>query len=144
MITLIFLIFIPFALWSSWKTIQRAKASSAWPGVTGTITAAERKKVLLRSQPRVTYSYAVNGKSFTGQRISFATAMPPKETDAILARYPVGQTVPVHYAPENPAEAVLEPGNNRNVSAQFRMLLICFVIVVIVNIVRFYFDSAAM
>ena len=91
MLQLIFLIIFPFALWKAWKNIQMAKASTGWPTVSGTITASETAKVMFRKQPRVTYSYSVNGAPFTGNRISFAGGYPPKETDAILSRYPVGR-----------------------------------------------------
>jgi hypothetical protein len=115
MLTLIFLIFFPFAIWNAWRTIQTAKASASWPTTTGTITVSETVKRMFRPQPRVSYSYAVDGKPYTGRRISFAAAVPPKETPSVLARYPVGQTVTVQYAPDKPSESVLEPGSNRNV-----------------------------
>ena len=137
MLTLIFLIAFPFALWKAWKNIQMAKASTAWPTVNGAVTASERAKVMFRKQPRVTYSYSVNGAPLTGQRISFAGGHPPRETDAILNRYPVGQEVVVAYAPDNPAEATLETGSNRQVTAQLRILLICFVLIVLVNVLSF-------
>jgi len=65
MLTLIFLIAFPFALWSAWKNVQRAKASANWPTVKGTVTASEGVKKMFRKQPRVTYSYSVNGAPFT-------------------------------------------------------------------------------
>ena len=134
MLTLIFLIFFPFAIWNAWRTIQTAKASASWPTTEGTVTASDTVKQMFRAQPRVSYSYTVDGKPYTGRRVSFAAAVPPKETPSVLARYPVGQSVTVRYAPEKPAESVLEPGSNRNVAAQFRTLIACFIIIVIVNV----------
>jgi hypothetical protein len=136
--SLLFLIVFPFALWKAWKNIEMAKASTAWPTVRGTITAAEPARVMFRKQPRVTFSYAVNGARFISQRISFAAGYPPRETDAVLSRYPVGQEVLVAYAPENPAEATLETGSNRQVTSQMRILLICFVLIVLLNVFNFY------
>ncbi len=138
MFSLIFLIVFPFALWKAWKNIEMAKASAAWPRVSGTIIAAESAKVMFRKQPRVTFSYSVNGAPFTSQRISFAAGYPPRETDAILSRYPVGKEVLVAYAPDNPAEAGLETGSNRQVTAQMRILLICFALIVFLNVLNFY------
>jgi hypothetical protein len=138
MFSLIFLIVFPFALWRAWKNIEMAKASAAWPRVSGTITAAEPVKVMFRKQPRVTFSYSVNGAPFTSQRISFAAGYPPRETDVILSRYPIGKEVMVAYAPDNPAEAALETGSNRQVTAQMRVLLICFVLIVFLNVLNFY------
>jgi hypothetical protein len=136
--SLIFLVVFPFALWKAWKNIEMAKASTAWPTVSGAVTAAEPTRVMFRKQPRVTFSYSVNGAPFTSQRISFAAGHPPRETDAILSRYPVGKEVRVAYAPDNPAEATLETGSNRQVTAQMRILLICFVLIVFLNVLNSY------
>jgi len=138
MFSLIFLIAFPFALWKAWQNIQLAKASTSWPTVSGTVTASERAKVMFRKQPRVLYSYSVNGTPFVGNRISFAGGYPPKETDAILSRYPVGREVVVSYAPDKPAETTLETGANRQVTAQLRILLIFFVVIILLNVLNFY------
>ena len=138
MLTLIFLIAFPFALWKAWKNIQMAKASTSWPTTTGTVTASEQTKKMFRKQPRVTYSYSVNGAGYTGNRISFAAGHPPKETDAILSRYPVGKEVVVAHEPGNPAQATLETGSNRQVTAEMRLLLICLVLVILANVLSYY------
>jgi hypothetical protein len=139
MLQLIFLIAFPFALWKAWKNIELAKASTSWPKVSGTVMGSERAKVMFRKQPRVTYSYSVNGAPFIGQRISFAGGYPPRETDAILSRYPVGQEIVVSYSPDNPAEATLETGSNRQITAQLRILLIFFVLIIVLNVLNVYF-----
>lgn len=138
MLQLIFLIVFPFALWKAWKNIQLAKASSGWPTVSGRITTSETAKVMFRKQPRVTYSYSVDGAPRTGNRISFASGYPPKETDAILSRYPVGQEVVVAHEPGNPAQAALETGSNRQVTAEMRLLLICLAVIIVSNILYYY------
>jgi hypothetical protein len=135
---LIFLIIFPFAVYKAWKNVQLAKLSTSWPTTPGHVTAAETVKVTFRRQPRVTYSYSVNGNSYVSQRISFAGGYRPKDTDAILARYPVGSEVPVSYAPENPAEATLETGATKQVRSQLNLLLICFVIIVVLNVITYY------
>ncbi|MEY2490988.1 MAG: hypothetical protein QOC70_2930 [Verrucomicrobiota bacterium] len=138
MLQLIFLIAFPFALWKAWKNIGLAKASTSWPMVNGTVTTSERAKVMFRKQPRVTYTYSVNGAPFTGQRISFAGGYPPRETDAILSRYPVGQKIVVSYSPDDPAKATLETGSNAQVTAQLRILLILFVLIILLNVLNFF------
>jgi hypothetical protein len=95
MLTLLFLIVFPFAIYKAWKNVQTAKASVNWPTTTGTITASDIKKVVFRRQPQITYSYSVNGKPYTSQRVSFAGGYKPKEVDPVLARYPVGAEVTV-------------------------------------------------
>jgi hypothetical protein len=137
-LALIFLIVFPFALYKAWKNVQMAKASTSWPTTPGTITAAAAAKVMFRRQPRVGYTYTVNGVPFTSQRISFAGGYKPREVDPILARYPLGRQVTVAHDPQNPAEAALETGVNKQVTAQVRILLICFILVVAVNIFSFY------
>ena len=138
MLTLIFLIAFPFALYKAWKNVQVAKASAAWPTTTGTITASEIAKVMFRRQPRITYTYSVNGSPFTSQRVSFAGGYKPKDVDPILARYPVGSEVMVAHDPQNPAEATLETGANKQVTAQVRILLVCFILIIAVNILSYY------
>lgn len=138
MLALLFLIVFPFALYSAWKNVQKAKASTTWPTTTGTVTASETKKVMFRRQPQITYSYSVNGAPYTSQRVSFAGGYKPKEVDPILARYSVGSEVTVAHDPHNPAEATLETGANKQVTAQVRILLICFILIIVVNILSFY------
>ena len=138
MLALLFLIVFPFALYSAWKNVQRAKASVSWPTTTGKINGSGIKKVMFRRQPLITYSYSVNGAPYTSQRVSFAGGYKPKEVDPILARYPVGSDVTVAYDPQKPAEATLETGANKQVKAQVRILLICFILIVVVNILNYY------
>ena len=141
MLALIFLIAFPFALYSAWKNVQRAKASTSWPTTTGRVTASGIKKVMFRRQPQITYSYSVNGAPYTSQRVSFAGGYKPKEVDPVLARYPVGAEVTVAHDPQTPAEATLETGANKQVTAQVRILWICFIIVIAVNILSYYVKS---
>jgi hypothetical protein len=141
MLALIFLIIFPFALYKAWQNVQTAKASTSWPTTTGKITASDTVKVMFRRQPRITYSYSVNGAPFTSQRVSFAGGYKPKDVDPTLARYPVGGEVTVAHDPQKPAEATLETGANKQVTAQVRILLICFILVVAVNILSYFMRS---
>jgi hypothetical protein len=138
MLSLLFLIVFPFAIYKAWKNVQMAKASVNWPTTTGRITASDTKKVVFRRQPQITYSYSVNGTPFTSQRVSFAGGFKPKEVDPILARYPVGSEVTVAHDPQNPTEATLETGANKQVTAQVRILLICFILIIAVNILSYF------
>jgi hypothetical protein len=143
MLTLLFLIVFPFAVYKAWKNVQMAKASVNWPTTTGRITAADVKKVVFRRQPQISYAYSVNGTPFTSQRVSFAGGYKPKEVDPVLARYPVGSEVVVAHDPQNPAEATLETGANKQVKAQLNVLLVCFVLIVVVNILSFWVRSSS-
>jgi hypothetical protein len=137
-LSLIFLVIFPFAVWKAWQNVQMAKASTGWPTTTGKVTASQTAKVMFRRQPRVTYAYSVNGTPFSSQRISFAGGYRSKETDEIMSRYPVGSEVTVAYAPDKPAEATLETGANKQVTAQLRMLLVFFVLIVLLNVFNFW------
>jgi hypothetical protein len=97
---------------------------------------------MFRRQPLITYSYSVNGAPYTSQRVSFAAGYKPKEVDPVLARYPVGAQVSVAHHPQNPAEATLETGATKQVTAQVRVLLICFILVVVVNVLSYFLRSA--
>jgi hypothetical protein len=141
MLTLIFLVVFPFAIYQAWKNLQKAKASVNWPTTVGKVTASDFKKVMFRRQPQIAYTYSVNGAPFTSSRVSFAGGYKPKEVDPVLARYPVGADVTVAHDPQNPAEATLETGATKAVTAQVRLLVICFVLIVAVNIFSFYVRS---
>lgn len=131
---LIVLIAFPFLLWNTYKRKLMAKASSAWPQAPGIVTAAEKTKVAWRTQPLVTYSYEVEGKAYSSKRISCSDVVPPADTDAILARYPVQQAVAVYYNPDDPVTAVLEPGPNAYLSRNFRYLCYLFAVIIALNI----------
>jgi hypothetical protein len=109
-----------------------------WPTTTGKVTASDVKKVMFRRQPQITYTYSVNGAPFTSQRVSFAGGYKPKEVDPVLARFPVGADVTVAHDPQNPAEATLETGATKAVTAQVRILVVCFILIVAVNILSFW------
>ncbi|HVF72262.1 MAG TPA: DUF3592 domain-containing protein [Chthoniobacterales bacterium] len=142
MLTLIFLIAFPFALYKAMKNVSAAKASVNWPTTAGTITASGIKKVMFRRQPQISYTYAVNGTPYTSQRVSFAGGYKPKEVDPVLARYPVGAQVTVAHDPQKPGEATLETGSNKQVTAQVRVLWICFILIVIVQLLNYFLRDA--
>jgi hypothetical protein len=141
MLALIFLIIFPFALYKAMQNVKMAKASTNWPTAPGTVTASGIKKVMFRRQPQIAYTYSVNGTPFNAQRVSFASGYKSAEVDPILARYPVGAAVTVAHDPQKPAEATLETGSNKQVTAQVRILWFCFILIVIVNILSFLVRS---
>jgi hypothetical protein len=63
---------------------------------------------LIDHRPRVAYEFSVNGRAFVGDRIGFGDDSGGANTEATLARYPVGRAVQVYYDPANPEESVLE------------------------------------
>ena len=106
-----------------------ADASASWPTTSGRVTEATVKEGRESSSmgrganrpyrvytAHVRYEYAVDGRTYHGDRIgmdvdgssyrSFAKAA------AVTARYPAGATVTVHYDPGRPQRAVLEVGGS--------------------------------
>ncbi|WP_424629281.1 DUF3592 domain-containing protein [Bradyrhizobium sp. SYSU BS000235] len=107
---------------------KQITASMRWPTVLGKITevgivAEERREddaddartrttTVYRSD--VQYAYAVGGREFHSNAWKWGwTALYPDEASARgpIAKYATGASVPVFYNPENPEEAILEPGN---------------------------------
>jgi len=105
---------------------KKTAEAQAWPSVVGSVVeaaVAESTQVSTDPEdsmiqgkvytPRVVYTYAVDGVSYHGERIrvgaqTFVSSR--RKVEQELARYPVGGEVRVYYNPQNPAEALLEPG----------------------------------
>lgn len=97
--------------------MKEVRAAQNWQTVRGKITRSEvralRKRSRdegeqVRSAPSIAYEYTVNGKRYTGERISLGENIPETDFERVLNRYPVGAEVTVYYDPANPAQAVLE------------------------------------
>lgn len=59
----------------------------------------------------ITYQYSIAGIHFEGTRLAFgAMSSSSAYAQGVVNRYPVGKTVVVHYAPEDPQNSVLETG----------------------------------
>ncbi len=109
------LLFIALAVFQSLKA---KKAAENWPTVAGGILNSEvvihhshnsKGHTTVSFMPKISYEYLVNGQKYTGDGIGFGTATyGKKKADAIVATYPQGAPVTVHYDPANPAKAVLE------------------------------------
>jgi len=107
---------------------DRAVASVAWPTAEGRITGSRVERVKNGGDGKatytadITYDYALDGRTFEGDRVWFGDDYSASDTSAFRAavdRYPVGQAVQVHYDPAEPAESVLEPGPTWSGSALY-------------------------
>jgi hypothetical protein len=100
---------------------RTAMTAARWPTTTGTILSsiAESHRTLVpggRGQtailwsPVVEYNYRVQGRDYHGSRLAFGgdVSGPRHVAEAIVARYPAGREVSVHFDPANPSFAVLE------------------------------------
>ena len=112
-------------LWASvygLVTIRRGLGARPWPSVSGRITGSTvrtrgRIKPLGIGGQRfhdftVTYSYEVRGSAWRGHRIKFGEYGFGSygDVEALKDRYREGARVTVYYDPDNPSDAVLEPG----------------------------------
>jgi hypothetical protein len=90
--------------------------SERWPVTEGTIqSAAINRHVAGRGghtyDVDISYSYQINGQNFLGNQLAFGDIdWFSSQNQTILARYPVGKKIQVHYSPNNPQLAVLEAG----------------------------------
>jgi hypothetical protein len=110
----LFLTVIIFAALWKWWEIRKA---ATWPSVAGRITRS-RQCVRTTTHPEggatvreiadIEFQYEVAGALYAGDRPTLAEVLTPQEIAAMLARYPVGTTVMVHYNPADPADSVLE------------------------------------
>jgi hypothetical protein len=107
---------------------DRAAASVAWPSTEGRITGSRVERVKNGGDGKttytadITYDYALDGRTFEGDRVWFGDDYSASDASAFRAavgRYPVGQAVKVHYDPAEPAESVLEPGPTWSGSALY-------------------------
>lgn len=95
--------------------IRRARR---WPSVPGRITisqhATERGAAsfegegIERTVARVEFEYVVAGKLYASRRVTMGEIVSGDDIAPLLARYPVGARVMVHYPPDDPANGVVE------------------------------------
>jgi len=92
------------------------QSAQSWPGTSGTVLMSSvQSKRTGRSHstyPVVVYQYQVNGRDYQGQTIKageqFLNVRVAGQTQATVARYPIGAKVTVYFNPQNPAESALE------------------------------------
>jgi hypothetical protein len=103
-----------------------ALASSKWPSAAGTLEVSRARRSLISRRtantwPDLRYRYQVNGREYVGNRLTAGRSRilgisffgeRKQHTDAILARYPAGRQVAVHYDPQQHSAAMLETGVN--------------------------------
>jgi len=120
-ITNIFLILLGagFSVWG-WGLIAEARQSLGWPTAVGTVIHSEVSSHDSHSEGKTTrmytanvrYRYSVNGVQYTADRITLGDSSTSSagNKQEIVGRYSVGASVPVHYDPGNPQNALLEAG----------------------------------
>jgi hypothetical protein len=100
---------------AGWRLSRRA---ADWPLVRGTVLKSGTEKIEKRQSgrttiqhtPAVEYGYRVNDVDYVSCQIKLGVALSSSQSYAagVVARYPQGSVVDVHYDPANPANAALE------------------------------------
>ncbi len=99
---------------NKWLQLRRA---ARWPSAPGRITkssvaASRQRRSGQRAQvinlPMIEYRFLANGKTYTGSRIAIGEDSGGANTEATLARYPLGAEVTVFYDPADPENCLLE------------------------------------
>lgn len=103
------------------------EASKAWITIGGEIIASEAKLPPSHTSDDqsdvdaiVRYRYRVGGRNYESDRIKIGgqTSMTRAFADAVVAKYPVGAHVDVHYDPHDPENVALEPRKQDNLVVQ--------------------------
>lgn len=101
---------------------QKARESSGWPTVIGTVVSSEvemkrttrdaGRDIRITYRPDVEYAYSVNGTDYTSDKFAIQTVQHknPRAAENDLVPFPVGGDVTVYYDPTNPDSSVLRPG----------------------------------
>jgi hypothetical protein len=117
--SLLFIAFGGWQLWRGWRELGHARASTAWPCVSGEVVGTELRETgrdedgEVSRRAVITYRYTVDGAGHEGTRVFFGDGMALRfagPSTRRLAAYPAGRAVQVAYDPADPGRAVLEPG----------------------------------
>lgn len=111
----------------------KMQAASNWDKVEGVITVAKVEQPpshvsddLNDATPVIRYRYRVGGRDLESDQIRIGGE--PLTTRVLagrlIARYPVGARVDVYIDPNNPSHALLEPGQQGNLSAQLAFTIV--------------------
>jgi len=114
--------------WFAGAQIVEAMRSRTWGTVPGRVVASEVREVTTGEgtswEPRVTYRYEVEGRSYEGSRIDFSGwSSGRSRSEAVVRRYPDGTAVEVAVSPTDPELAALEPGPTLGTFGLFGMVL---------------------
>jgi len=102
-------------------TERRSRAVESWATTPGIVIDAsinsdekirERRQSVKFYSPGVQYTYKVGRREFVSDKIWIHTREQPDPEEArrVVASYPTGKAVLVHYNPKDPADSVLEVG----------------------------------
>jgi hypothetical protein len=118
------LVFLAFVLlgagyvWHLDRTFRECRRLSsesvAWPHVSGGITDShletyQTSRTITKCRPSIHFAYAVDGRSFHGERATYRVVDDCRSARALVDQYPPGSPVIVYYRPLDPSVSVLQP-----------------------------------
>jgi hypothetical protein len=116
MVAIVILVISIAAVVTGISMMSASGAARGWPVVTGKIvergvgpaTTSGASRAGRYVEPRVTYTYTVEGKQLRGHRIALTTnAYDEDQARRVANELP--DSVEVHYNPRDPSDAVLQP-----------------------------------
>ncbi|MCK0123859.1 DUF3592 domain-containing protein [Gelidibacter sp. F2691] len=118
------LVATPFLI-KSVRNFYLTTKSRQWPKISGTITQVSGFGL----KHKVHYEYTVNSSTFKGQRVCFTNNNSRHYKSAVEfeKKYTKNQIINVFYHPNNPAQAVLEPGRTDGLMLAIVILSVMFV-----------------
>jgi hypothetical protein len=104
-----------------------AKASVTWPATEGKITASKIEEVRgnrgTAYHARIRFSYAIQGKAFSANTPKYGYYHDYGNVRILTKKYPKGSKAQVFYDPENPSNAVLEPGYSHAITVELIVIV---------------------
>jgi hypothetical protein len=99
-------------------TIGKGVASRGWSSTPGVVIDSRIVRISTRwfkstsehNEPRVLFRYSVGGREFESKDIEITGNWSGFDIDQFIRDHPMGKTVTAYYNPDQPGEAVLEPG----------------------------------
>lgn len=92
-----------------WRKIKNGKNAEPWPSVEGSIEKSIAYDPLNKTQPLITYSYQVDGSTYTG-KFNFPpdTEVMPELSKPFVEKYSKNSRVDVFYNPQEFGQSTLE------------------------------------
>jgi hypothetical protein len=105
---------LAMTLWG-WFIIARGRKSLRWPSVDGVVEqsllASPENDIL----PKIVFSYHVADRRYQRDlAVPGGDGVTPDFAESYVKKYPQGAKVQVHYNPQQPEQATLEPGPARD------------------------------
>ena len=94
-----------------WVIIVRGKKTLRWPSVEGAIERSSASSEDNDILPKIVFSYRVADRRYERSLpLPAGSGVTPDFAESYVKKYPQGAKVRVHYNPERPDQATLEPG----------------------------------